>query len=171
MRLELDELQINNYKIYQDRDAFCFGIDSVLLANFFLNNINTINENIKICDLCSGNLIIPLIIYAKRKKYNLSNVNILTFEIDKDQTEISKKSIEYNKKNDKDIDKNIIIYNDDVKNIFLDKEKYKNLYNTFDSITVNPPYIKLDAGVSHDNTKINIAKHEINISLEDIIKA
>ena len=52
MRLELDDLQINNYKIYQDRDAFCFGIDSVLLANFFLNNINTINENIKVCDLC-----------------------------------------------------------------------------------------------------------------------
>ena len=170
MRLELDDLQINNYKIYQDRDAFCFGIDSVLLANFFLNNINTINENIKVCDLCSGNLIIPLIIYAKRKKYNLSYIQISSFEIDKEQTEISKKSIDYNKKNDNDIDKNIIIYNDDIKNIFLDKEKYKNIYNTFDSITVNPPYIKVDSGVSHVNNKINIAKHEIFVSLEDIVK-
>ena len=170
MRLELDDLQINNYKIYQDRDAFCFGIDSVLLANFFLRNINTLNDNIKVCDLCSGNIIIPLIIYAKRNKFNLSNVKISTFEIDKDQTEISKKSIDYNKKNDNDIDKNIIIYNDDIKNIFLDKEKYKKLYNSFDCITVNPPYIKVDAGVTHDNTKMNIAKHEISINLEDIIK-
>ena len=170
MRLELDDLQINNYKIYQDRDAFCFGIDSVLLANFFLRNINTINENIKVCDLCSGNLIIPLIIYAKRKNYNLSDINISAFEIDKGQTDISRKSIEYNKINDIDLDKNIIVYNDDIKNIYLNKDKYKNLYNTFDSITVNPPYIKVDAGVSHDNTKINIAKHEISVNIDDIIK-
>ena len=170
MRLELDDLQINNYKIYQDRDAFCFGIDSVLLANFFLRNINVKDNNIKICDLCSGNLIIPLIIYAKRKKYNLDNISISTFEIDKDQTDISKKSIEYNKTIDDDIDKNIFIYNDDIKNIILDKEKYKNLYNSFDSITINPPYIKLNAGGIHENTKINIAKHEINISIDDIIK-
>ena len=38
------------------------------------------------------------------------------------------------------------------------------------SITINPPYIKLNAGGIHKNTKINIAKHEINISINDIIK-
>ena len=170
MRLELDDLQINNYKIYQDRDAFCFGIDSVLLANFFLENINIVNENIKICDLCSGNLVIPLIIYAKRNKYNLSNIHISAFEIDKEQTEISKKSVKLNKNIDENIDKNIKIYNDDINNIIINKEEYKKIYNTFDSITVNPPYIKVNAGISHENTKINIAKHEIFVSLEDIIK-
>lgn len=170
MRLELDDLQINNYKIYQDRDAFCFGIDSVLLANFFLRNINTINDNIKICDLCSGNLIIPLIIYAKRKKYNLDKINISSFEIDKEQTEISKKSIELNKEFDESIVSNINVYNDDIKNILLEKEKYKYLYNSFDCITVNPPYIKVNAGEVHENTKVNIAKHEVCINLEDIIK-
>ena len=100
----------------------------------------------------------------------MSNLHIASFEIDKEQTEISKKSVKLNKNIDENIDKNIKIYNDDINNIIINKEEYKKIYNTFDSITVNPPYIKVDAGITHDNDKINIAKHEISINLEDIIK-
>ena len=170
MNIKLDDLEVNNYMIYQDRDAFCFGLDSVLLANFFLKNINVVNDSINICDLCSGNIIIPLIIYAKRKNYNLNKVKISAFEIDNDQVIISNKSLDYNLKNDKDIKDDIKVYNEDIKNIIINKDKYKNLYNTFDAITVNPPYIKSGSGEFNENDKISVAKHEVYLSFNDIVE-
>lgn len=171
MNIKLDDLEVNNYMIYQDRDAFCFGLDSVLLSNFFLKNINVVNDSINICDLCSGNLIIPLIIYAKRKKYKFDKIKISTFEIDKDQVIISNKSLDYNLKNDDCIKDDIKVYNDDIKNIIINKEKYKNIYNTFDAITVNPPYIKSGSGEFNENDKISVAKHEVYLSFNDIVEA
>ena len=34
--IKLENLEINDYMIYQDKDSFNFGIDAVLLANFAL---------------------------------------------------------------------------------------------------------------------------------------
>ena len=58
----IDELGINNLKIIQNKKYFCFGIDSVLLANF----VNSNNANNIIVDLCSGSGVIPVIISAKK---------------------------------------------------------------------------------------------------------
>ena len=30
----IDDLQLNNLKIIQNKDGFCFGIDSVILSDF-----------------------------------------------------------------------------------------------------------------------------------------
>ena len=65
MNLRLDDLQIKNYYIYQDTDSFCFGVDAVLLANFMAKFIK---RNDKVIDLCAGNGIIPILIYAKKDK-------------------------------------------------------------------------------------------------------
>ena len=43
----IDDLEIRNYKIYQDSDSFCFGIDAVLLANFALRNISSNNKSLE----------------------------------------------------------------------------------------------------------------------------
>ena len=195
--IKLENLEIDGYHLYQDKNNFNFGIDAVLLANFVLRehpigaritrpysrgsaNIRQYDEGststhpydngIKICDLCSGTLPIPLIIYAKSAN---SKLHIDAFEIDKDQVALSNKSILWNKENvhsAKNIDKDINVFNEDIKNIFLDKDKYKKLYESYDIVTVNPPYNKKGSGLVNLNDKIIAARHEITITFDEICK-
>lgn len=39
----IDDLEINNLKIIQNKDGFCFGIDSVLISDFAKNIKNNSN--------------------------------------------------------------------------------------------------------------------------------
>lgn len=182
--IKLENLEINGYHLYQDKNYFNFGIDAVLLANFALRESKLIGTNtnveanalvgantcLKICDLCTGTLPIPLIIYAKN---NVKSLAIDAFEIDSDQTALCNKSILWNKENvpsAKNIDKDIKVYNDDIKNIFIDKNKYKNLYESYDIVTVNPPYNKKGSGLVNLNDKKIAARHEISITFDEICK-
>lgn len=144
----LNDLLNYNLKIYQDVDAFKFSIDSVLLAEFV--NINFRAKNI--IDFCSGNAPIPMILSTKFNK------NIVGVEIQKDIYSLGLKSIEYNKI------ENINFLNMDVKELsnYFD---YK-----FDIITCNPPYFKYNNdSIININSSKAIARHEIMITLEDII--
>lgn len=194
MNKVLEELE-NGYKIYQDKDSFNFGVDTVLLSNFVISEYGLIPDNkminkngLNICDLCTGSLPIPLLLYARRKEHLIENINILAFEIDKEQVDICNDSILYNLENVNDINSdgknikdNIIVINDDLKNIYLDKEKkftyfggkekaYKNLYETFDIVTCNPPYIKKGSGIVNVNDKKKLARHEYSVEFDDICK-
>ena len=145
----INDLLNYDFKIFQDSKAFKFSIDSILLAEFV--NINYRCKNI--IDLCTGNAPIPMILSTKFDK------NIIGVELQKEIYELGKKSINYNKI------KNIDLINEDVKNI-TNKFNFK-----FDIVTCNPPYFKIN-----ENSKINeynikaIARHEIFITLEDIIR-
>ena len=184
--VKLENLEINGYMIYQDKDSFNFGIDAVLLANFALrefyggahivcdNGGRMISALTRICDFCTGALPIPLIMYAKRKMFLGENIKIDAFEIDGEQVGLCNKSILYNKENASDaknIDSDIKVYNEDIKNIFLDKDKYKSIYESYDMITVNPPYNKKGSGIINLNDKKIVARHEISITFDDICKA
>lgn len=189
-KIKLENLEIDGYHLYQDKGNFNFGIDAVLLANFALREANItkavdtashsvrVNSTspIKICDLCSGTLPIPLIIYAKSHmdEHCEPSLHIDAFEIDKDQTKLSQKSVLWNKENvpqAKNIDQDINVYNEDIKNIFLDREKYKNLYESYDLVTVNPPYNKKGSGLVNINDKVISARHEILVTFDDVCHA
>lgn len=168
MNIKLEDLEINNYKIFQDKDSFNFGIDAVLLANFVLReSAGAIN----FCDFCTGNLPIPLIIYAKRNKFLSDEISIKCFEIDKEQVELCNKSIEYNANIEKSIKSNIKVVNDDIKNIYLNRDKYKNIYEYFDVVTCNPPYMKKGSALVNVDDKKIVARHEIYITFDEICKA
>ena len=145
----INDLLNYDLKIYQDDNAFKFSMDSVLLAEFV--NINYRCKNI--IDLCSGNAPIPMILSTKFNK------NIIGVELQKKIYDLGIKSVKIN-----DI-KNIELINEDVNNI-IEKFNYK-----FDIITCNPPYFKVNK-----NSKVNdynikaIARHELYITLEDIIR-
>ena len=71
MKVLNDILGYKDLKIYQDDDFFCFSLDSVILANYC--NIRLSDKNI--CDLCTGNGVIPLIL-SKRTDKNIYCVEI-----------------------------------------------------------------------------------------------
>lgn len=138
-----------NLKIVQDTNYFNFSLDSVLLYNFL-----NLKKNMKIIDICSGNCPIPLMISKKVKE------KIYAVELQKEIYELGKESIELNNIN------NIELLNMDAKDI-------TNIFETdsFDLLTCNPPYFKTNNNSKlNDNDIKSIARHEIKINIDDIMK-
>jgi len=88
----IDDLGINDLKIIQNTDYFCFGTDSVLLANFITSN----SSNNIILDLCSGGGVIPIIVSAK---YKCSK--IFAVELQNEMFDLLKRNIELNELEEK----------------------------------------------------------------------
>ena len=146
----INDLLDFNKKIVQDTDYFNFSLDSVLLVNFC-----NIRKDYKIIDICSGNCPIPLMLENK------VNNKIYAVEIQKKIFELGKESIKINNLEDK-----IELLNMDAKKLTNEFET-----DTFDLITCNPPYFKLDdKSIKNDNDIKSNARHELLITLEDIFK-
>ena len=145
-----DLLDINNLKIVQDTEYFSFSLDSILLCNFI-----NVNKDYKIIDICSGNCPIPLILSSK------VNNQIYAVEIQKEIYELGIESLKINNLTDK------------IKLLNMDAKKLPEMFetDTFDLITCNPPYFKnIDASKKNNNIVKTIARHEIEINLDDIFK-
>lgn len=141
----------NNIKIFQNKEFFNFSLDSILLPNFVKINKSTS----KILDICTGNAPIPLILSQK------TNALIYGVEIQKEIYDLAVKTVKIN-----NLENRIILINKDAKTIDKDFES-----DTFDLITCNPPYFKntIDS-IKNDNIVKSIARHELMITLNDIIK-
>lgn len=57
-----DDLERNGYRIIQNPEKFCFGMDAVLLSGFA-----TVKEGERAVDLGTGTGIIPILLRAKTK--------------------------------------------------------------------------------------------------------
>ena len=141
-----------NKVIYQDDDWFKLSMDSVLLANFV-----TINMGVKnIIDFACGNAPIPMLLTYR------TNAMIYGVEYQKCIYELGVESIKENRLEDK-----IKLINGDVRNI-------RDIFNSefFDVVTCNPPYFKKsDSSHLNDNEVKAIARHEITLNLEDVVKS
>ena len=145
-----DLLNYNNLKIVQNTDWFNFSLDSVLLSDFI-----KVKDDMKIIDFCTGNFPIPLILSTKIK------TEIYAVELQKEVYDLGKKSIKIN-----NLDNQIKLLNKDVKDL-------ANIFetDTFDLITCNPPYFKIEEfSKLNDNSIKTIARHEKMINLENIFK-
>jgi len=147
----IDDLQLNNLKIIQNKEGFCFGIDAVLLSDF----AKDIRNNSKVLDLGTGTGIIGTLLCAKTKLSKIYGV-----DIQKDVCDMASRSIKLNNLEDKFeiINSNI----KDLNNIFEEA--------SFDAIVSNPPYKKDNSGLKNDTETKLISRHEITASLEDFIK-
>ncbi len=146
-----DLVGINNLKIVQNDDWFKFSLESVLLPNFVTINL----RYKKILDLCTGNAPIPLVLSTR------CNSLIYGVEIQEDIYKLALETIKLN-----NLENRIILINDDLKNL---KNRYSG--DNFDLITVNPPYFKNnELSLKNSDNHKKIARHEIDTTLEDIIK-
>lgn len=152
----IDDLGINNLKIIQNTDYFCFGTDSVLLSNFVVSNSD---KNV-ILDLCSGGGVIPIIASAKHKCSKIAAV-----ELQDEMFNLLERNIELNNLKDK-----ILPIQGDIKDFsyLRDKLKEKIGYSLVNIITVNPPYKPKGRGIVNEHNVKYIARHEEMCTLEDI---
>ena len=151
MNVQNELLGYKNLKIIQNSEMFKFSLDSVLLPNFV--TVNTKIQNI--LDIGCGNAPIPLILSTRTK------AKIIGVEIQKEVAYLAKNSVEINKLNEQ-----IEIINEDIKDL---SEKWST--EMFDLITCNPPFFKVskDSNLNKSDYQTT-ARHEINLTLEQLIK-
>jgi tRNA1(Val) A37 N6-methylase TrmN6 len=147
----IDDLMINNLKVFQKKKGFKFGIDAVLISNF----ASDLKAD-KVLDIGTGTGIIPILLAGK---YNFRKVSGI--EIQKVYYEMAVRSVEYNKLKNK-----INIINGDIQN-------YKDIFlnEKFDMIISNPPYKVRGSGIINENNSKTIARHEITFNFDELVKA
>ena len=150
-KIEINDLvYFKNIKIVQDKDYFNFSLDSVLLPNF----VDITKKTKMILDMCTGNAPIPLILSTK------TDAKIYAVELQKEVYNLAKETIKINK-----LDNQIVLINNNIKNL-------KKIFNTetFDIITCNPQYFKKkEDSIINENIVKSIARHEIEMELEDVM--
>ena len=147
----IDDLEFKDLKIIQNKDGFCFGIDSVLISDFS----KTIRNGSVIADFGTGTGIISILLSGKT---NLKK--IYGIEVQEEVAEMALRSVKLN-----NLENKIEIINDNLKNL----NKYFKT-DFFDAIVTNPPYQKNDTGLKSENKRHLISRHEIECNLEDIVK-
>ena len=147
----LDDLQCRGYHIIQNPDMFCFGMDAVLLSDFASGK-----EKDKVIDLGTGTGVIPMLMEGRRKGCHFTGLEIQDYSAD-----MARRSVEYNHLQDK-----ISIVQGDIKEAASLFEA-----SSFDIVTSNPPYIEGKHGLENAMLPKNIARHEVLLCLEDVVKA
>ena len=152
----IDDLELDSLKVIQNKKYFCFGMDSVLLANFVESN----NHKNVIIDYCSGSGVIPIII-SHKKKYS----NIFAVELQKEMYNLLVRNIYLN-----DLVRNIIPLNLDIKDVKSIKNSIfeKVGREEVDIIVCNPPYKTVGTGMKNTNFVKYAARNEVLCTLEDI---
>jgi len=146
----LDDLHRKNYKIIQNPNQFCFGMDAVLLSGYV-----KVLPGETVLDLGTGTGIIPILLEAKT-----SGKHFTGLEIQNESADMAKRSVILNKLEDK-----IDIVCGDIK-------EASKIFGTasFDVVTSNPPYMNQSHGLVNPNSAKAIARHEILCTLEDVVR-
>lgn len=146
----LDELHRNGYKLIQNPDKFCFGMDAVLLSGFA-----KIKPEENTLDMGTGTGIIPILLAGKTKGKHFTGL-----EIQKESADMARRSVLYN-----ELQERISIVTGDIK-------EASKIFGAgiFDVVTCNPPYMNHQHGIVNPTMPKAIARHEILCSLEDVIR-
>lgn len=144
---ELEDLECNNLKIWQDKKLYTFTSDSVILANFI-----KLKASETAVEIGGGSGVISILLTAKN---NVKKIKI--FEIQEKMQKLCKKNIIFNNLQDK-----LSLICDDVKNY----KKYIDV-GSIDVMFSNPPFFPIS------NYAINevksIAKEERCLSLGELV--
>lgn len=148
----IDDLQINNLKIIQNTEGFCFGIDSVILSEF----AKDIKKNSEVLDLGTGTGIISFLLLAKTEINKITGI-----EVQEDIADMVRRSIQLN-----NLENKFSVINCNIKNIlnYISRD-------SIDAIVMNPPYKKINTGGINENEKKLISRHEVCADIFDFIKA
>lgn len=147
----LDEILNGLVRIYQKKRGYRFSIDAILLAHFVC-----LKSKGKAIDLGTGSGIVPLILAQ-----GFPNVDWTGLEIQTEMAELAGKNVRHN-----GLEERIAIVHGDAR-------KVKNVFpaHSFDAVTCNPPYRKMNSGRVNPSEEKAIARHEIHGSLKEFLHA
>ena len=146
----IDELQRNEYLIFQHPGRFCFGMDAVLLSGFV-----RIKPGSTVLDLGTGTGILPILMEAKTKGRHFTGL-----EIQEESADMAARSVIVNGLSEK------------VRICVGDIKEAGRIFGaaSFDAVTSNPPYMTADHGLTNPELPKAIARHEVLCTLEDVVR-
>lgn len=147
----VDDLQYNGMKIIQKTNAFRFGTDAVLLADFAL-----VRKNDRVADLGTGTGAIALLIAAHHE-----NAQIDAVEIQEDMAEMAARSVSMNH-----VSERVRIHNMDLRNA-----PGSLGCGRFDQVVCNPPYSKEGAALQSVRENQRLSRHEGDTTIGEICRS
>ena len=147
----VDDLQFMGLRVIQSPDAFRFGMDAVLLADFAQPRPRS-----RVCDLGTGTGILPLLLYGREKTISCDAV-----EIQPDAAERAQRTMRLN-----GLENVIALHNRDLRSVraFLPHASY-------DLVICNPPYSPSAASLPSPKAALHTARQESECTLCDIADA
>ncbi|MDD7403096.1 MAG: tRNA1(Val) (adenine(37)-N6)-methyltransferase [Butyribacter sp.] len=146
----LDDLQRNGYKIIQNPEKFCFGMDAVLLSSFA-----KLEHCKRVLDMGTGTGILPILLSAKTDTEFFEAI-----EIQEESADMARRSVACNHLEDR-----IHITTGSLVNA---SALFGN--HSFDAVVTNPPYMNDKHGLKNPELPKAIARHEVLCTLEDVIR-
>jgi len=147
----LDEILNGLVRVFQKKRGYRFSIDALLLAHFV-----SLQARSRALDLGTGSGIVPLIL-AQR----FPHTSWTGLEIQAKMAALAGKNVELN-----DLRERVSIVHGDAR-------KARSIFpaHSFDAVTCNPPYRKINSGRINPSEEKAIARHEIEGSLKDFLQA
>ena len=144
----IDDLQYNGLRIIQHPQAFRFGMDAVLLADFM-----RVRNNERIADMGTGTGILPLLISQKNLTCTFD-----AFEIQPDMAEMAGRTVCLNGLQDR-----IKVHAADMRKAWQITGREK-----IHAVVCNPPYGKRGGTLTNETTSVSLARHETDCTIEDV---
>lgn len=152
MSWSLDRFLNGRLKISQSRQGYRFSIDAVILAFHAVPG----KSDTRILDMGTGCGIMPLIIAHRHESVHITGV-----EIQAELAELARQNVSAN-----GFQSRITILEKDVS-----KMRSNAIGPPMDMVITNPPYRKPGSGRVNPQNQRALARHEITVSLDGLIKA
>lgn len=144
----IDDLQRNGLRIIQHPDAFRFGMDAVLLADFA-----RLRPRERVADMGTGTGILPLLLSQQEESCTFE-----AFEIQPEMADMASRSVKLN-----GLEKRIHVHAADMRSAYeiLGRE-------TMNAVVCNPPYGKRGGTLTNETDSLLLARHETDCTIEDV---
>ncbi|MBR0374230.1 MAG: methyltransferase [Mogibacterium sp.] len=172
----IDDTGFGGVRVIQG-GGFSYGVDAVLLASFLAERLTGRSGQsadrsarpVRVCDLGTGNGIIPLILSHKAPQCRTVGI-----EVDPDAYSRAVRSVRLN-----DLDDRIMILHADINDIYesitqeaaeADAEGAEETAGAFDVVVTNPPYFRRGAAILNEQSAKARARHETTAGLADFLR-
>ncbi len=148
--IRIDDTGFSGYRLVQNPQWFCYGVDAVLIADFA-----KMKKGAKAADLGTGTGIIPLIL-----KHKYDPERVFAVEVQPEVADLARRTVEIN-----GLQECIRVIEGNVKEApgLIGK-------GTLDAVVTNPPYVTQGAGIPGGDPVKNTARQETEGTLEDFVR-
>lgn len=144
----IDDLQRNGLRIIQNPDAFRFGMDAVLLADFV-----RLRPRERVADMGTGTGILPLLLSQKSETCLFE-----AFEIQNDMADMAQRTVMMN-----GLQERIRIHACDMRDAWKTVGREQ-----INAVVCNPPYGKRGGTLTNEASGVSLARHEDECTIEDV---